>query len=469
MSGLVSWLRIGSLVIGASHRGSPSRRVGVTGQARPTLIAREGTASLATLHIRPGANESGTVMSSRRRRAVILALAAALAGGFAGAGQAPAALAAPSPGETADAAASPSPDADRAPLTPEQVKAQVAQAAKLQSELAAADKQIAAATAQLSALATRSNAAMSAVSAARSAEATARKREQAQLTRLTQLTMELAAARRDVSNMAYDAYVNGSSALRDMAAVVELTQGHQDAAIVEYLASNRAAESRRYATLAAAQKKTARAATAARRDREAATTKAEAAQRQVQHALTAQQKALTDLQKLAGSRRAQLDGLGADAAGISGVDLSALQTMVTKPLCTQDSGAFANGMFPASALCPISGLPGHMMRPAAARALAAMSEAYRKDFGRPLCVTDTYRSYAAQVDVKARKPTLAATPGTSNHGLGLATDLCGGIESFGTAQHRWMQQHAPLFGFYHPAWAQAGGSKPEPWHWEFAQ
>ena len=82
---------------------------------------------------------------------------------------------------------------------------------------------------------------------------------------------------------------------------------------------------------------------------------------------------------------------------------------------------------------------------------------------------DTYRSYAAQVDVKARKPVLAAKPGTSNHGLGLATDLCGGIENFGTAQHQWMKAHAPLFGFYHPAWAQAGGSKPEPWHWEFAQ
>ena len=110
-----------------------------------------------------------------------------------------------------------------------------------------------------------------------------------------------------------------------------------------------------------------------------------------------------------------------------------------------------------------------MMRPAAARALNALAAAYEKDLGSPLCITDTYRSYAAQVDVKARKPVLAAKPGTSNHGLGLATDLCGGIENFGTAQHQWMKAHAPLFGFYHPAWAQAGGSKPEPWHWEFAQ
>ena len=43
----------------------------------------------------------------------------------------------------------------------------------------------------------------------------------------------------------------------------------------------------------------------------------------------------------------------------------------------------------------------------------------------------------------------------------------GGVEDFGTRQHLWMRQHAPLFGFYHPAWAGPRGSRPEPWHWEF--
>lgn len=427
--------------------------------------------------IRSGANESGTVMSARRRRGVVLALAVALAGGVA----APS-FAADSPGSPAESTAGSTarsqapadaqarPGADRDPLTPEQVKAQLAQADKLQGDLAAADKKIAAATAQLTTLAAQSSAAMSAVTTARAAEAAARTREQQQLARLKKLNQDVAAAKRDVSNMAYDAYVNGSSTLADLAAVLELTQGHQDPSLVEYLASNRAAEGRRYAVLAAAQRQTAKNATAARRQREAATTKAEAAQAQVTKALAAQQAALADLQKLAGARRRELSELGVDTTGLtSSIDLSALQGMVTTPLCTQDNGSYPNGMFPAAALCPISGYPGHMMRPAAARALAAMSAAYEKDMGSRLCVTDTYRSYAAQVDVKARKPTLAATPGTSNHGLGLATDLCGGIESFGTPQHRWMQQHAPLFGFYHPAWAQPGGSKPEPWHWEFAQ
>lgn len=420
-------------------------------------------------------------MSARRRRGVILALAVALAGGMASGIAAPS-HAADAPRTPADATATPTadssapapsqarPGADRDPLTPQQVKAQLAEADKLQGDLAAADKRIAAATAQLTKLAAQSSAAMSAVTDARAAQATARNREQQQLARLKKLNEEVAAAKRDLSHMAYDAYVNGSSTLADLAAVLELTQGHRDASLVEYLASNRAAEGRRYAVLAAAQQQTAKNATAARRGREAATAKAEAAQLQVTKAITAQQAALAELQKLAGARRAELSKLGVDTAGLtSSVDLSALQGMVTKPLCTQDNGSYANGMFPATALCPISGYPGHMMRPAAARALAALSAAYEKDMGSRLCVTDTYRSYAAQVDVKARKPTLAATPGTSNHGLGLATDLCGGIESFGTPQHRWMQQHAPLFGFYHPAWAQPGGSKPEPWHWEFAQ
>jgi LAS superfamily LD-carboxypeptidase LdcB len=31
-----------------------------------------------------------------------------------------------------------------------------------------------------------------------------------------------------------------------------------------------------------------------------------------------------------------------------------------------------------------------------------------------------------------------------------------------------MQQNAALYGWFHPAWAQAGGSLPEPWHWEYA-
>ena len=46
-------------------------------------------------------------------------------------------------------------------------------------------------------------------------------------------------------------------------------------------------------------------------------------------------------------------------------------------------------------------------------------------------------------------------------------DLCGGAEVSGSPQHRWLKVNAPPYGWYHPGWAEPGGSRPEPWHWEF--
>ena len=129
---------------------------------------------------------------------------------------------------------------------------------------------------------------------------------------------------------------------------------------------------------------------------------------------------------------------------------------------------FANGRIPADALCPLWGTSGQMLRGDAAAAFNAMSKAYAAAFRAPICVTDSYRSYDEQVAVRKAKPNLAAVPGTSNHGWGVAVDLCDGVQTFGTPQHVWMQQNAMAYGWFHPSWAQAGGSKPEPWHWEFA-
>ena len=128
----------------------------------------------------------------------------------------------------------------------------------------------------------------------------------------------------------------------------------------------------------------------------------------------------------------------------------------------------ANGFLPASTLCPLSAGRGHRLRTDAARAYERLQAAYAASLGRPLCVTDSYRSYAAQVDVFARKPSLAAVPGTSQHGWGLALDLCGGVQVFGSEAHEWMRAHAPAFGWHHPRWARQDGRKPEPWHWEYS-
>jgi hypothetical protein len=134
----------------------------------------------------------------------------------------------------------------------------------------------------------------------------------------------------------------------------------------------------------------------------------------------------------------------------------------------KDISRAENGRIPLDALCPLDFTTGQRLRADAAYAFNTMAKEYAAAFGTPLCVTDSYRSLAAQIVVKAEKPELAASPGSSNHGWGVAVDLCGGIESFGTQTHQWMLDNAVLFGWFHPAWAEPSGSKPEAWHWEFA-
>lgn len=131
------------------------------------------------------------------------------------------------------------------------------------------------------------------------------------------------------------------------------------------------------------------------------------------------------------------------------------------------AGGQANGFLDASTLCPLTDAPGAALSAAAAAAFNRLSEHAKATTGAPLCVTSSYRPYGAQVAVYREKPGLAAVPGTSNHGWGLAVDLGCGVERFGSDAHRWMQANAGQFGYVHPSWAQQGGSRPEPWHWEF--
>jgi|GEM_PF-5367819 len=130
-------------------------------------------------------------------------------------------------------------------------------------------------------------------------------------------------------------------------------------------------------------------------------------------------------------------------------------------------GGFSNGRIPPEALTPLSWTSGQRLRSDAAAAFEQLNIAFRGAFNTNIGVTDSYRDYATQVRLKNEKPNLAATPGTSNHGWALAVDLSSGINQFGSAQHKWMRAHAPGYGWVHPAWAQATGSKPEAWHWEF--
>ncbi|SEP16904.1 NlpC/P60 family protein [Trujillonella endophytica] len=134
---------------------------------------------------------------------------------------------------------------------------------------------------------------------------------------------------------------------------------------------------------------------------------------------------------------------------------------------TRSWGGYPNGLIPPSALCPI-GVGSHSLRCDAAASYRAMDAAFAAAFGTPICITDSYRTYAGQVRLYGQKPALAAVPGTSNHGWGLAVDLCGGIDGFGSPQYRWMVANAGRFGWLHPTWADPGNGREEPWHWEYA-
>jgi hypothetical protein len=129
-------------------------------------------------------------------------------------------------------------------------------------------------------------------------------------------------------------------------------------------------------------------------------------------------------------------------------------------------GGYANGRIPGDSLCQL-GVHRHALRCDAAASYALMSDAFALEFGERLCITDSYRSFRSQESAFARKPALAAVPGTSNHGWGLAVDLCGGINVAGSPQWTWMWDNAGRFGFVQPSWAAPGGEKPEPWHWEY--
>jgi len=128
---------------------------------------------------------------------------------------------------------------------------------------------------------------------------------------------------------------------------------------------------------------------------------------------------------------------------------------------------WANGQIPDQDLCTLWE-PKHSLRADAAVAIAKLNVAYTKRFGKAICLTDTYRSLSDQRRLRALKPGLAAVAGTSQHGWGLAVDLCGGVDNYGSTAYRWLSANGPAYGWDNPDWALPGGSGPtEPWHWEY--
>jgi D-alanyl-D-alanine carboxypeptidase len=132
----------------------------------------------------------------------------------------------------------------------------------------------------------------------------------------------------------------------------------------------------------------------------------------------------------------------------------------------QARGASRNGQVPAKDLCTLWD-GKQMLRGDAAVALSELNRNFHAAFGRNMCITDSYRSLAEQRRVAYQKPGLAATPGTSNHGWGLAIDFCTS-ENRSSAVMKWLGENGPIYGWDNPDWARRGGAGAyEPWHWEY--
>jgi D-alanyl-D-alanine carboxypeptidase len=123
-----------------------------------------------------------------------------------------------------------------------------------------------------------------------------------------------------------------------------------------------------------------------------------------------------------------------------------------------DLAAYGNGKIPASALERV-GDTRHKLWAPAAESLTRMIADAEKD-GVHIGITDSYRPYTEQVDLARRKGLysqggLAAKPGTSEHGWGMAADL----DLNGKAL-AWMRQNAEKYGY-------VNNVSRESWHWAY--
>ncbi len=123
-----------------------------------------------------------------------------------------------------------------------------------------------------------------------------------------------------------------------------------------------------------------------------------------------------------------------------------------------DLAAYGNGKIPANALEQV-GDTRHKLWAPAAQALTRMIADAKRD-GVQIGITDSYRPYEEQVDLARRKGLysqggLAAKPGTSEHGWGMATDL-----DLNAKALTWMKQNGEKYGY-------EMNVPRENWHWAY--
>ncbi|WP_369374560.1 M15 family metallopeptidase [Promicromonospora sp. Populi] len=128
-----------------------------------------------------------------------------------------------------------------------------------------------------------------------------------------------------------------------------------------------------------------------------------------------------------------------------------------------------NGHLDSSELAAIPFAPEHSVRADVVDGLVALNDAYAAQFGANMIINSAYRSYEEQEALYDPSSDTAAPPGCSNHGTGLAIDIGGGVESFGSAEYDWLKANAEGHGWVHPPFAEPDGRNPEPWHWQSVQ
>lgn len=376
-----------------------------------------------------------------------------------------------------------------AALTRDQVRAQVAASLALRTQLKASDARLSVVVERMRGISARVSAALERQRTADQDAVTAQRSADEQLSRLVNLRVQVQLGQQDLGRWARAAYSTGGALAAYEGWVTALsgrstTDVAHDLALLQHVGVVSNTTLTELQGASATQQVVARTASAAATRASAAKATAAQARAQAAALLTQQRTLLAGLQaaELRTVNRARLAserlGLSSSAAGI------AAQAQLAAVLAARSGGrpaplnpdqcqgldisGYANGEIPTAALCPLWGAPDKALRADAAAQFRDLSKAFAAQFGRPLCVTDAYRTRTEQVVVFAQKPGLAARPGTSNHGWGTATDLCGGVQSFATVEHVWMLTHAGIYGWFHPSWAEPTGAKPEPWHWEFA-
>ncbi len=153
---------------------------------------------------------------------------------------------------------------------------------------------------------------------------------------------------------------------------------------------------------------------------------------------------------------------GASSASVTGtttVDTSPSSVRrINGDMLPNGLASHENGKVPDSALTAV-GDTGHRLWQPAAQSLTRLIADAKAD-GVTIGITDSYRTYETQVDLVRRKGLysqggLAASPGTSDHGWGLAADLR--LDDQALA---WMRANGERYGF-------AEDTPREPWHWAY--